>query len=254
MILMEAQDDNYFEIEMVVKGFQQAMMKIKYSDKPVVVAPYGMTLGGGAEICLPAASVVASSETYMGLVEVGVGLIPGGGGSKELYIKQLKQFPEGVEFDLQSLANRVFETVAMAKVSTSAQEAFENGFLNHDDRKVFNADHLIYEAKQRVLELYEAGYSAPIREKVPVVGESGYATLLAGANSMYYSGYISEHDLTIAKKLAYVIAGGKVPFGTLVDEEYLLNIEREAFLSLISEMKSQARMQHMLVKGKPLRN
>ncbi|PNB77150.1 3-hydroxyacyl-CoA dehydrogenase, partial [Pseudomonas sp. FW305-BF6] len=118
MILMEAQDDNYFEIEMVVKGFQNAMMKIKYSDKPVVVAPYGMTLGGGSEICLPASSIVASSETYMGLVEVGVGLIPGGGGSKELYMKQLKQFPEGVQFDLQTLANRVFETVAMAKVST----------------------------------------------------------------------------------------------------------------------------------------
>lgn len=254
MILMEAQDDNYFEIEMVVKGFQDAMMKIKYSDKPVVVAPFGMTLGGGAEICLPAASVVASSETYLGLVEVGVGLIPGGGGSKELYIKQLKQFPEGVSFDLQALANRVFETVAMAKVSTSAQEAFENGFLNHDDRKVFNADHLIYEAKQRVLELYEGGYRAPVREKVPVVGETGYATLLLGAHGMYQSGYISEHDLTIAKKLAYVIAGGNVPFGTLVDEQYLLDIEREAFLSLITEVKSQARMQHMLVKGKPLRN
>ncbi len=254
MILMEAQDDNYFEIEMVVKGFQNAMMKIKYSDKPVVVAPYGMTLGGGSEICLPASSIVASSETYMGLVEVGVGLIPGGGGSKELYMKQLKQFPEGVQFDLQTLANRVFETVAMAKVSTSAQEAFENGFLNHNDRKVFNADHLIYEAKQRVLELYEAGYSAPVREKVPVVGETGYATLLLGAQAMYQSGYISEHDLTIAKKLAYVIAGGKVPFGTKVDEQYLLDIEREAFLSLITEMKSQARMQHMLVKGKPLRN
>ncbi|MBP0725653.1 3-hydroxyacyl-CoA dehydrogenase/enoyl-CoA hydratase family protein [Bacillus sp. RG28] len=254
MILMEAQDDNYFEIEMVVKGFQDAMMKIKYSDKPVVVAPYGMTLGGGAEVCLPAASIVASSETYLGLVEVGVGLIPGGGGNKELYIKQLKQFPEGVEFDLQALANRVFETVAMAKVSTSAQEAFENGFLNHDDRKVFNADHLIYEAKQRVLELYEAGYKAPIREKVPVVGETGYATLVLGAHAMYKSGYISEYDLKIAKKLAYVISGGKVPFGTKVDEQYLLDIEREAFLSLVSDMKSQARMQHMLVKGKPLRN
>jgi 3-hydroxyacyl-CoA dehydrogenase len=148
----------------------------------------------------------------------------------------------------------VFETVAMAKVSTSAQEAFENGFLNHDDRKVFNADHLIYEAKQRALELYEAGYKAPIREKVPVVGETGYATLVLGAHAMYKSGYISEYDLKIAKKLAYVISGGKVPFGTKVDEQYLLDIEREAFLSLVSDMKSQARMQHMLVKGKPLRN
>ncbi|UOY91012.1 3-hydroxyacyl-CoA dehydrogenase NAD-binding domain-containing protein [Ectobacillus sp. JY-23] len=254
MILMEAQDDNYFEIEWVVKQFQDAMMKIKYSAKPVVVAPYGMTLGGGAEICLPAASIQASSETYLGLVEVGVGLIPGGGGNKELYIKHLNKMAKGVEFDLQKVANKVFETVAMAKVSTSAQEAFENNFLGDKDGISINGDHLLYDAKQKVIELFEAGYKAPIRKKVPVVGETGYATLVLGAQAMHLSGYISEHDLTIAKKLAYVIAGGKVPYGTEVDEQYLLDLERKAFLSLVQEMKSQARMQHMLVKGKPLRN
>ncbi len=254
MILMEAQDDNYFEIEWVVKQFQDAMMKIKYSPKPVVAAPYGMTLGGGAEICLPAASIQASSETYMGLVEVGVGLIPGGGGNKELYIKHLNAMPKGVEFDLQKVANKVFETIAMAKVSTSAQEAFANNFLGQKDAISVNGDHLLHDAKQKVIELFEAGYKPPVRKKVPVVGEPGYATLVLGAQAMHLSGYISEYDLHIAKKLAYVISGGKVPYGTEVDEQYLLDIEREAFLGLVSEMKSQARMQHMLVKGKPLRN
>ncbi|AWC30393.1 3-hydroxyacyl-CoA dehydrogenase/enoyl-CoA hydratase family protein [Bacillus cytotoxicus] len=254
MILMEAQDDNYFEIEWVVKSFQDAMMKIKYCSKPVVAAPYGMTLGGGTEVCLPTASIQASSETYMGLVEVGVGLIPGGGGNKELYIKHLNKMAKGVEFDLQKVANKVFETIAMAKVSTSGQEAISHNFLGDKDGISVNGDHLLYDAKQKALALYEAGYKPPIRKKVPVVGETGYATLVLGAEAMHLSGYISEYDLHIAKKLAYVIAGGKVPYGTEVDEQYLLDIEREAFMSLISEMKSQARMQHMLVKGKPLRN
>ncbi|MGM0875432.1 MAG: 3-hydroxyacyl-CoA dehydrogenase NAD-binding domain-containing protein [Bacillota bacterium] len=254
MILMDAQDDNYFEINMVIHQFQQAMMRIKYSKKPVVAAPFGMTLGGGAEICLPASSIQASSETYMGLVEVGVGLIPGGGGNKELYIKQLNNMPKGVDFDLQTVANQVFETVATAKVSTSAAEARKNQFLNDNDKISINGDHLLYDAKQRVIALYDSGYQPPTRKKVPVVGETGYATLLLGAQSMYLSGFISDHDLKIAKKLAFVIAGGRVPFGTEVDEQYLLNLEKEAFLSLIAEGKSQQRMQHMLVKGKPLRN
>ncbi|MBM7648591.1 3-hydroxyacyl-CoA dehydrogenase [Bacillus ectoiniformans] len=254
MILMEAQDDNIWEIEMVVKGFQQAMMKIKYSAKPVVAAPFAMTLGGGAEVCLPAAHIQASSETYMGLVEVGVGLIPGGGGNKELYIKHLNQMPNGMAYDLQNVANKVFETIAMAKVSTSGEEARDNNFLNKADGISVNQDHLLYDAKQAALHLYENGYTAPIRKKIPVVGETGYATLLLGAQTMMKSGFISEHDYTIAKKLAYVIAGGKLPFGTKVDEEYLLDLEREAFLSLVAEPKTQQRMQHMLVKGKPLRN
>ncbi|MBG9444340.1 3-hydroxyacyl-CoA dehydrogenase NAD-binding domain-containing protein [Cytobacillus firmus] len=254
MILMEAQDDNIYELDMVVRHFQNAMMKIKYSAKPVVAAPFGMTLGGGAEVCLPAAHIQASSETYMGLVEVGVGLIPGGSGNKELYLKHLENMPNGVEFDLQKVANKVFESIAMAKVSTSGEEARDNNFLNLADGISVNGDHLLYDAKQAVLALYEKGYKPPVRKKVPVVGETGYATLLLGAQAMLYSGYISEHDLKIAKKLAYVIAGGKVPYGTEVDEQYLLDLEREAFLSLVAEPKSQQRMQHMLLKGKPLRN
>lgn len=254
MILMEAQDDNIYELDMVVRHFQNAMMKIKYSAKPVVAAPFGMTLGGGAEVCLPAAHIQASSETYMGLVEVGVGLIPGGSGNKELYLKHLENMPNGVEFDLQKVANKVFESIAMAKVSTSGEEARDNNFLNLADGISVNGDHLLYDAKQAVLALHEKGYKPPVRKKVPVVGETGYATLLLGAQAMLYSGYISEHDLKIAKKLAYVIAGGKVPYGTEVDEQYLLDLEREAFLSLVAEPKSQQRMQHMLLKGKPLRN
>ncbi len=253
MILMEAQDD-VFELDMVVRHFQQASLKIKYSRKPVVAAPFGMTLGGGAEVCLPTAHIQASSETYMGLVEAGVGLIPGGGGNKELYLKHLNSLPNGVDFDLQKVANAVFETIAMAKVSTSGEEARELNFLNKADGISVNGDHLIYDAKQVVLALHEQGYTPPIRKKVPVVGEPGYATLLLGAQNMFYSGYISEHDMKIAKKLAYVIAGGKVPYGTEVDEQYLLDLEREAFLSLVTEPKSQQRMQHMLLKGKPLRN
>nr|WP_309143097.1 3-hydroxyacyl-CoA dehydrogenase NAD-binding domain-containing protein [Domibacillus sp. A3M-37] len=254
MILMTAQDDDMWEIDMTVKHFQQAMMKIKYSSKPVVAAPFGMTLGGGTEVCLPAAHIQAAHETYMGLVEVGVGLIPGGGGNKELYIRHLNQMAEGVDYDLQAVANKVFETIAMANVSTSAAEARDNHFLYHSDGISVNQDHLLYDAKKAALHLADRGYTAPARKKIPVTGETGYATLLLGAQSMHASGFISDHDLTIAKKLAWVIAGGNVPFGTNVDEEYLLELEREAFLQLAAMPRTQQRMQHMLVKGKPLRN
>ncbi len=254
MILMEAQDDNIFELDFVIKSFQQAMRRIKYSTKPVVAAPFQMALGGGAEVCLPAAHIQASAETYMGLVEVGVGLIPGGGGNLGLYQKFIKGLPNGVDVDYQQIANKVFETIAMAKVSTSGEEARENNFLDFADGISVNPDHLIYDAKQAALALAEAGYTAPVKKPVKVVGAPGYATLLLGAQGMFDSGYITEHDLKIAKKLAYVIAGGKVPYGTEVSEEYLLNLEKQAFLELVADQKSQMRMQHMLVKGKPLRN
>ncbi|WP_059173969.1 3-hydroxyacyl-CoA dehydrogenase/enoyl-CoA hydratase family protein [Bacillus sp. FJAT-27445] len=254
MILMEAQDDNLYELDMVVRQFQSAMMKIKYSRKPVVVAPFQMTLGGGTEVCLPCAHIQGNMETYMGLVEVGVGLIPGGGGNKELYIRHLNALPKGIDFDLMKVTAKVFETIAMAKVSTSGAEARETNFLYRADGISVNSDHQLHDAKQAVLALHEQGYKPPVRKKIPVTGETGYAALILGAQAMQLSGYISEHDMKIAKKLAYVLAGGKVPFGTEVDEQYLLDLEREAFLSLLAEPKSQQRMQHMLVKGKPLRN
>ncbi|NLY80224.1 MAG: 3-hydroxyacyl-CoA dehydrogenase [Lysinibacillus sp.] len=254
MILMEAQDDNIFELDFVIKQFQKAMRRIKYSKKPVVAAPFGMTLGGGAEVCLPAARIQASTETYMGLVEVGVGLIPGGGGNLALYEKTLEGLPKGVEIDYQAVANKVFETIAMAKVSTSAEEARENNFLSNQDGISVNPDHLIYDAKQVALSLYEAGYKPPVKKKLKVTGAPGYATMLLGAQNMFTAGYITEHDLKIAKKLAFVLAGGLVPYGTEVTEEYLLNLERQAFLELVADRKSQERMQYMLINGKPLRN
>lgn len=195
-----------------------------------------------------------SAETYMGLVEVGVGLIPGGGGNKELLRRQVERLPKGAKLDLQGVVNQVFETIAMAKVSTSAQEAAKLGYLRPQDGISVNGDHLLYDAKRRVLSLAKQGYQPPKRSKIPVVGEAGYATLCLGAETMRFGGYVSDHDLKIAKKLAFVLAGGRVPEGTLVDEQYLLDLEREAFLSLAGEPKSQARMRHMLTKGKPLRN
>ncbi|MDQ0352794.1 3-hydroxyacyl-CoA dehydrogenase [Alkalibacillus filiformis] len=254
MILMEAQEFNFFEIDIVIKQFQQAMQNIKFNEKPVVAAPYGMTLGGGTEIVLPTAAQQASPETYMGLVEAGVGLIPGGGGNKEFYINQLNGLPEGVDLDLQKVANDVFEKIATGKVSTSAAEAVEHGFLNGPESISFNGDHQIYDAKNKVLALDKAGYQPPKQEKVPVVGEAGYATMVLGAKQMQLSGYASEHDIKIAKKLANVLAGGQIKSGTKVEEQYLLDLEREAFLSLVGEQKTQERMIHMLQKGKPLRN
>ena len=254
MILMEAQDDNIFELDYIIGAFQKGMRRVKYASKPVVAAPFGMTLGGGAEVCLPAAHIQASAETYMGLVEVGVGLIPGGGGNLALYEKFIKGLPNGVDIDYQAIANKVFETVAMAKVSTSGEEARENNFLNFVDGISVNPDHLIYDAKQKVISLFDEGYQAPVKSKIKVVGAPGYATLLLGAQGLFNSGYITEHDLKIAKKLAFVIAGGLVPYGTEVTEEYLLGLEKKAFLELVADQKSQMRMQHMLVKGKPLRN
>ena len=254
MILMEAEDDNTFELDAVVNAFQQGTLRMKYSRKPVVAAPYNMTLGGGAEVCLAAAHVQASSETYMGLVEVGVGVIPGGGGNKELYMKQLKGLPKGVNVDLLNIVSKTFETIATAKTSMSAEEARDNNFLNFADGISVNPDHLLYDAKQAVIGLVAEGYQAPTREKVPVVGETGYAALLLGAEGLKNSGFASTYDLEIAKKLAYVLAGGLVPYGTLVDEQYLLDLEREAFISLVQNVATQQRMQHMLLKGKPLRN
>ncbi|WP_077358380.1 3-hydroxyacyl-CoA dehydrogenase/enoyl-CoA hydratase family protein [Virgibacillus halodenitrificans] len=254
MMLMEAQDDNFFELEMVVRQFQNMAMSIKYANKPVIAAPFNMTLGGGAEVSLPAAAIQAAPETYMGLVEFGVGLIPGGGGTKELYLKELRNIPDGVDFDLSKVANDVFEKVATAKVSTSAEEARENGFLNYNDAISKNADHLLHDAKEKVLSFAKAGYQAPKREKVPVVGDSGYAAMLLGAKNLQLSGYASDHDVKIAEKLAFVLSGGRIKEGTLLDEQVMLDLEREAFLSLIGEPLTQARMQHMLLKGKPLRN
>jgi len=254
MILMEAQDENWDELELMIRMFQDANMKLKYLDKPVVAAPFGMTLGGGAEVAFAADYVQTAAETYLGLVEVGVGVIPSGGGTKELLLRNLEGIPDDVNIDIQPLVNRAFETIAMAKVSTSGKEAINLGYLRKHDGISVNRDTQIYDAKQAVLALDLLGYQPPKSKKVRVVGETGYNTLRLGIYSFLVSEMISKHDQKIAEKLAHILAGGNVPANTQVSEQYLLDLEREAFLSLVGEPKSQARMQHMLTTGKPLRN
>ncbi|SEM92441.1 3-hydroxyacyl-CoA dehydrogenase/enoyl-CoA hydratase family protein [Lihuaxuella thermophila] len=254
LMLMEAQDHNWPEIDLMVRQFQNAMGSLRYLDRPVVAAPYGMTLGGGVEVCLPCDRIQAAAETYMGLVEVGVGLIPGGGGNKEMLIRWTEGVDPNDRVALQPLVNHVFMAIGQAKVSTSGLEARKYKFLRSCDGITANRDHLIYDAKQVALGMAKAGYQPPQPVRIPVVGETGYNVLKLGAYGLLKSGYISEHDYKIACKLAYVLSGGDVPEGTLVTEQYLLDIEREAFLSLIGEPKTQARMQYMLAKGKPLRN
>ncbi len=252
LMLMEAQSGDWDEVDDIIRLFQGSMMKLKRLEKPVVAAPHRMTLGGGVEACLPADRIVFSAETYFGLVETGVGLIPAGGGCKELALMASSRYPDPGS-DPQPEINRMFEMVAMAKTSTSGHEAVQM-YGRGADTVVMNQDYRIYEAKQAVLELDRAGYVPPQPGKARVVGRDGRAVLQMGAIDMRRGGYISDHDLLIAKKLAHILTGGDVPAGTIVSEEHLLDLEREAFLSLLGETKTQQRMQHMLAKGKPLRN
>lgn len=253
LMLMEAQSGDWDEVDDIIRLFQGSMMKLKGLEKPVVAAPHRMTLGGGVEACLPADRIIFSAETYFGLVETGVGLIPAGGGCKELALMTSNRHPDK-ESDLQPEINKIFEMVAMAKASTSGHEAIRMGYGRSGDTVVMNQDYRIYEAKQAVLEMDRAGYVPPQPGKARVVGRDGRAVLQMGAIDMKRSGYISDHDLLIAKKLAHILTGGDVPAGTVVSEQHLLDLEREAFLSLLGEVKTQQRMQHMLAKGKPLRN
>ena len=254
-LLFEAQDDNWDEIDLMVRAFQEVNMAVKVFEKPVVAAPFGMTLGGGCEICLHAAKVRAAAETYIGLVEVGVGLIPAGGGCKEMLLRSVEGIPEGAEADLLPFFRHAFETVAFAKVSTSAKEAQRLGYLRPTDKWTINQDRLLYEAKQAALALVTEGYTpSQPNDDVKVLGTRAIAAVETQLFNMKSGAYITDHDELIAKKLAGVLAGGKVVPGTLVTEQYLLDLEREAFLSLCGETKSQARMQHMLRTGKPLRN
>jgi 3-hydroxyacyl-CoA dehydrogenase len=254
MLLMEAQDENWFEIEQMVRDFQSLSMSIKYFEKPVVSAPYAMTLGGGVEMCLPASHVLASAETYMGLVEVGVGLIPAGAGTKEMLVRTILNADVNGKNDLQPFVGKVFETIAMAKVSTSGAEAKELGYLRPSDQIIIRGESQLYKAKQAVLTLSTSGYQPPEKRKIRVIGEPGLAVLKLAVYQLKTGGQISDHDARIANRLAHVLSGGSITSGSYVSEEYLLELEREAFLSLCGEPKTQARMQYMLLKGKPLRN
>ncbi|WP_019421542.1 3-hydroxyacyl-CoA dehydrogenase/enoyl-CoA hydratase family protein [Paenibacillus sp. OSY-SE] len=253
LLLMEAQEEEWDEIDLIIRQFQNTMLTLKRLEKPVVAAPHQMTLGGGVEACLPADKIIFSAETYFGLVETGVGLIPGGGGCKELALRSSRMAGH-TDADLQPFVSGYFETVAMAKVSTSGYDTKRLGYMGPRDSVVINEDRRIHEAKMAVLAMDSAGYEPQEEERIRVIGEPGRAVLELGAYTMHLGGYISDHDRLIANKLAHVLAGGNVPANSLVTEQYMLDLEREAFLSLCGEPKTQARMQHMLAKGKPLRN
>ncbi|MFT7590806.1 MAG: 3-hydroxyacyl-CoA dehydrogenase [bacterium] len=254
MMLMLAIEQEYDELNIAIRYFQNTVMRLRYSGIPVVMAPHGLTLGGGCEMSLHADSTIAAAETYIGLVEFGAGLIPGGGGTKEFVVRTSDGFYAG-DPQLPTLQSR-FTTIATAKVATSGYEAFDIGVLHTDkDSVVLNQNRLIAEAKSRVIELHSSGYSPPMqREDILVLGQTALGTLYAGIEAFGISGFASEHDQKIAKKLAFVMAGGDLSQPTEVSEQYLLDLEREAFLSLLGERKTLERIQHILKTGKPLRN
>jgi 3-hydroxyacyl-CoA dehydrogenase len=254
MIFMAAIEQEWDEINLAIRTFQNTSMRLRYSSIPVVLAPHNLTLGGGCEFSLHADHVQINAETYMGLVEFGVGLIPGGGGTKEFALRVSDELKDG-QIDQNVLKDR-FLTIAMAKVSTSGAEAADLGYLQAGKYDItMNRSRLLADAKAKALELAEAGYTQPVRRKdIKVLGKSGLGIVYAGANSMYAGNYISEHDKKISEKLGYVMCGGDLSAPAIVSEQYLLDLEREAFLSLCGEKKTLERIQSILTKGKPLRN
>jgi 3-hydroxyacyl-CoA dehydrogenase len=256
LMLMEAQEENWEELDLMVRVFQNATMSLRYSPKPVVVAPFQMVFGGGCEMVLHADRVRAAAETYIGLVEVGVGIIPAGGGTKEMLVRALDAIPKGADdADPFPFVKRAFETIALAKVATSAEEARSFGFLTADDTLSMNTDRLIADAKKEVLSLAASSYVAPQqRTDVLAMGNSALSTLKLGIHQMKRAGYISDHDAEIGTQLARILTGGDLNHPTRVSEQYLLDLEREAFLKLVSMRKTQDRIAAMLKTGKPLRN
>jgi 3-hydroxyacyl-CoA dehydrogenase len=254
LVLLEAQEENWEEIDLMVRAFQQSTMALRYADVPVVVAPAGLTLGGGCEIVLHADRVQAAAETYIGLVEVGVGLIPAGGGTKEMVARAAEQVRPGAS-DLLPPVQRAFETIAFARTSTSAPDAQRLGYLQATDAFTMNRERLLSDAKSRALQRVRDGYQPPLpRNAIRVGGDSVAAPLKLGVHLAHRAGRISDHDALIGRKLATIMAGGSLPHATSVSEQHLLDLEREAFLSLVAERKTQERMAHTLKTGKPLRN
>jgi 3-hydroxyacyl-CoA dehydrogenase len=256
LMLMEAQEENWDELDMMARAFQMSTMSLRYSPKPVVVAPFNMVFGGGCEMVLHADRARAAAETYIGLVEVGVGIIPAGGGTKELLLRTLDSIPGNVDdADPFPFVKRAFETIALAKVATSAEEGRTLGFLSADDTISMNSDRLIADAKKEVLSLAASGYVEPQpRTDILALGNAALATLKLGIHQMKRGGYISDHDALIGEKLARILTGGDLNHETRVSEQYLLDLEREAFLSLAGTRKTQERLAAMLKTGKPLRN
>ncbi len=253
MLFMYAVDQEYDEIDLMIRQFQNTMTRARFSDIPVVAATSGLALGGGCELSLHCDAIQAHAETYIGLVEFGVGVIPGGGGTKELVLRASDEYEEG-DPELNTL-QKYFMNIATAKVATSAEEAREMNIVRKQDRVTLNRARLLADAKARAIELAEAGYTRPTERKdIKVLGRTAMAMFEAGIAGMLYGKYISEHDAKIARKLAYVMGGGDLTSSALVSEQYLLDLEREAFLSLTAEPKTLERIQSILFKGKPLRN
>jgi 3-hydroxyacyl-CoA dehydrogenase len=254
LLLLEAQEENWEDIDATVRAFQQANMALRYAAVPVIVAPGGFTFGGGCEIALHADRVQAAAETYMGLVEVGVGLIPAAGGTKEMLARAAEAMPPGTT-DYLPYVQRAFETIAFAKVSSSAEDALRLGYLRPVDTVTMNRERLLADGKARALQRLREGYQPPSpRMAIPVGGDAVLAPLKLGIHLAWRAGRISEHDVLIGRKLATVMAGGALPHPATVTEQELLDLEREAFLSLVAERKTLERIQHTLKTGKPLRN
>jgi 3-hydroxyacyl-CoA dehydrogenase len=254
LVLLEAQEGNWDELDMMIRAFQQANMALRYSPVPVIAAPAGLALGGGTEIPLHADRVQAAAETYMGLVEVGVGLIPAGGGTKEMLVRAMSQLPTPAS-DPLPYVSKAFETVALAKVSASGPDAQRLGYLAPTDGFTMNRERLMADAKAEALERVREGYHVPPpRTAIAVGGESVTAALNLGVHLMWRAGRASDHDALLGRKLAHIFGGGSVPHATTVTEQYLLDLEREAFMSLLGERKTLERIQHTLKTGKPLRN
>ena len=252
LVLVEAQDGNWDEIDLMVRMFQKVTLALRYSPVPVVVAPAGLALGGGCEFVLHGDRVQAAAETYMGLVEVGVGLIPAGGGTKEMLARAL-QGTSG-QGDLLPAVQRVFETIAFAKVSTSGPDALRLGYLGGGDEITMNRDRLLADAKAQALAMVSDYRPAQPRQAIRVGGEDLFATLKLGVHLAWRAGRISDHDAVIGRKLAWILAGGNVSHPSTLTEQQLLDLEREAFLSLCGERKTMERIGHTLKTGKPLRN
>jgi 3-hydroxyacyl-CoA dehydrogenase len=252
LLLLEAQEGNWDEVDLMVRGFQGATMALRYADVPVVVAPAGLALGGGCEVVLHGARVQAAAETYIGLVEMSVGLIPAGGGTKEMLARAMEELPAGV--DPLPHVQRVFETIGFAKVATSGADARRIGYLRDGDEITMNRDRLLADAKAHALQLAPGYAPAQPRTAIRVGGEGLFAALKLGVHLAWRAGRISDHDALIGRKLAWILAGGNLPHAGTVSEQQLLDLEREAFLSLCGERKTLDRIAHTLKTGKPLRN
>ena len=254
LVVMSASQGQWDQIKDMVKGYQYATQRLKYARVPVVAAPYGMTLGGGLELCMGSDAVQAAAETYSGLVEVGVGLIPGGAGNLNMLWRALENIPEGTASNVYESVTQTFKNIALAKIATSAEEGKANGFFRRTDGVSFDRARVVVEAKARAIGLASAGYHPPIPKAYRLPGESGIATLGMMVDTLVAGGYASEHDAKIARKLAVVLCGGVGGASREVTEDEILELEREAFVSLCGEPKSQERMQFMLMNNKPLRN